>query len=474
MNTSPMLTEMLEGVGIDVSFNPSLQCNFVGDDCLPSCFQVTELASCSMLSAACALAEFCSSSGSPRVEQIFVDRRLSSLWFNSSLIAIDWQQSGLWDSVAGDYACADGWIRLHTNAPHHRRAAMQAVLGDASANSNDIKQLVSVAVLQRSKDELEQAVLNAGGCAASMRSLSDWQAHAQGMAVMQEPLVHWHDSARIDPVVHAAPAHRPLAGIRVLDLTRVLAGPVSTRYLAAYGAQVLRIDPLDWDEPAVVPEVTLGKRCAHLDLKDKNDRERFLELIECADVLVHGYRPGALDKLGLSDGLLCQRNPALVNVSLCAYGWQGPWAMRRGFDSLVQMSCGLAHAGMQHYGAEKPRPLPVQALDHATGYLMAAAALHALALRQKTGQVLKAKLSLARTAHTLQQKPQRNSDVKFAPQNESDLNPELEHTTWGVAQRVNFPLRLNLGTLNPDHPKNITASWDRPASDLRTAHPKWI
>ena len=165
----------------------------------------------------------------------------------------------------------------------------------------------------------------------------------------------------------------------MLDLTRVLAGPVATRFLAGFGADVLRIDPPEWDEPAVVPEVTLGKRCARLDARTDDGRAHLRRLLAEADVLVHGYRPGVLDSLlGVDADGRAELRPGLVEVCLDAYGWTGPWSARRGFDSLVQMSSGIAEAGMRWAGRDVPTPLPVQALDHATGYLMAAEVIDGL------------------------------------------------------------------------------------------------
>src|SRR5262249_13189705 len=149
------------------------------------------------------------------------------------------------------------------------------------------------------------------------------------------------------------------------------------------GAEVLRIDPPDWEEPGIIPEVLLGKRTARLDLRTPADRDRFAHLLADADVLVHGFRGDALDRLGYGADVRADIRPGLVDVSLDAYGWTGPWAGRRGFDSLVQMSAGIAAEGMRAYGKDRPTPLPVQALDHATGYLLAAAALRGLARRRE-------------------------------------------------------------------------------------------
>src|SRR5262249_12501113 len=150
-----------------------------------------------------------------------------------------------------------------------------------------------------------------------------------------------------DLIEWGVPRARPLAGVQVLDITRVLAGPVATRFLAGLGANVLRLDPPTWDEPGVIPEVMLGQGAAHRDLRAINDKIRGYALMRAADVLVHGLRPGALDRLGLD--LIRRRGlrPDMIDVALDAYGWSGPWAGRRGFDSLVQMSTGIAEAGMR-------------------------------------------------------------------------------------------------------------------------------
>ena len=201
-----------------------------------------------------------------------------------------------WDPLAGDYATVDGWIRLHTNAPHHREAALAVVEAPAD------KARVAAAVSQWRADELERAIIDQGGCAAAMRPLDAWREHPQGRSVAGEPLLWWEETNRAHARSRKVAPGRPLTGIRVLDLTRVLAGPVATRFLAGFGAEVLRIDPPWWDEPAFVPEVVLGKRCTRLDLRAPDGRERFFGLLRGADVLVHGYRPEALARLGLGVG----------------------------------------------------------------------------------------------------------------------------------------------------------------------------
>ena len=435
---------------------PGIDLSQEGEGTLPSVHAVTELAVATIGAAGRATAELTSALFGD-APQIVVDRRLASLWFGRSFEPLGWELAPTWDAVAGDYRTSDGWIKLHTNAPAHRRAALGVLAVPVDRGA------VERAVDRWRAEELETAVIEAGGCAAAMRSAATWREHAQGLAVAAEPLVRWEDTDRAERPVWPGTRARPLRGLRVLDLTRVLAGPVATRFLAGFGAEVLRIDPPWWEEPAIVPDVTLGKRCTRLDLRKGNDLATLERLLADADVLVHGYRPGALDGLGFGAEQRRQLRPGLVDVSLCAYGWTGPWHGRRGFDSLVQMSSGIAEAGMRASGSDRPVPLPVQALDHACGYLMAAAVLRGLTQRVTRGVGCEARASLARVAAVLA--PTRG-DIRgpgLAPANEQDWAEGVENTAGGPARRLRPP--LTLGTAVP--------RWDRGAGPLGTAAPSW-
>ncbi|MDE1148001.1 MAG: CoA transferase [Azospirillaceae bacterium] len=424
-----------------------------GAGSLPSVFPVTDLAAASVAVAGLAASDLI---GGPAVT---VDRRLASFWFGFSLRPQGWKLPPAWDAVAGDYRAADGWVRLHTNAPHHRAAAL-SVLGTAADRA-----AVADAVACWPAARLEAAVVAAGGCAAEMRGLEAWADHPQGRAVASAPLLE------LEPAVVPAdrpawtpdPA-RPLAGLRVLDLTRVLAGPVATRFLAGLGADVLRIDPPDWNEDAVVPDVTLGKRCARLDLHRPDDLALLKALLARADVLVHGYRPDALTRLGLGAEQRRALNPGLVDICLDAYGWGGPWAGRRGFDSLVQMSSGIADAGMRTLGRDAPTPLPVQALDHATGYILAAMVLRGLAHRSRTGRGMTGRTSLAATAGLLVGLAGPELDTApLASETPADFSPAVEVTAWGPVRRFLPPVLVAGAPL----------AWDRPAEPLGSSVPTW-
>ena len=437
------------------------QVRFTGAGQLPSPFPVTDFAAAAM--AAAGLAAAALTDGLDRGQRgptdVQIDRRLASFWFGLSVRPQGWELPPIWDAVAGDYRARDGWIRLHTNAPQHRAAAL-AVLQVAPDRA-----AVAHAVQQWQAKELETAVVDHGGCAGAMHSWQQWQHHPQGQAVLAEPLLHWQAGSAATRGDWAVNPERPLAGIRVLDMTRVLAGPVATRFLAGLGAEVLRIDPPDWDEAVLEPEVTIGKRCARLDLRQVPGRRQWETLLQGADIVVHGYRSDAMEQLGLGVDMRQQLRPGLIDVSLDAYGFTGPWKARRGFDSIVQMSMGFAERGQRSAGADKPVPLPVQALDQATGYLMASAALRALLRRAQSGMGSIVRASLARTGAVLMAAGSGDlaASPGLAPESPGDWADVTEQTVWGPARRLRWPLEV----------AGIRWSWTQPATPLGSSAAQW-
>ncbi|QKJ86860.1 hypothetical protein PMPD1_1910 [Paramixta manurensis] len=426
-----------------------------GQQALSSAYPVSELAATSIALAAQAVNEL---TGNPR--PIAVDIRLASRWFHSTFHPFRRAMPPSWDPFAGDYATRDGWIRLHTNAPHHR-AAMESVLG---RHSN--RQSLAATVSRQAKQALEEAIITAGGCAAQMRTLAEWQQHPQGQSVAREALIDQSLTPEAAVPRWRLPTARPLLGVRVLDLTRIIAGPVATRFLAGLGADVLRIDPPSWEEPTLEEEITPGKRCARLDLKSATGRSQFEALLAQADVLVHGYRADALTLLGYDAERRQKLAPGLIDVSLNAWGWNGPWRNRRGFDSLVQMGCGIAARGREWKMSDAPVPLPVQALDHATGYLMAAAVLEGMRQRLARHTGFIARLSLARTACLLTDHPYPDAIQPhgLGPAPAADELEQLEITPWGCGYRLRPPVSL------PGTP----LLWSRGPSPLGSAAPGWL
>ncbi|MCW4386411.1 CoA transferase [Salinibacterium sp. SYSU T00001] len=413
---------------------PGLRVTGVGD--LPSAFRVSEFAAASVGVAGLAAAELASLVGGPS-PRVSVNKLLASAWFGSAVRPAGWSLPPVWDPYTRNYRAADGgWVRLHTNAPHHRAAALGVLGVDDSADPVDVRRFVG----RWDAFELEDAVVEAGGVAAAMRTRDQWLEHPQGAAVSAEPLLY-RETGTPGPLGAAwrPTVERPLAGLRVLDLTRVLAGPVATRFLAGLGADVLRIDPPEWDEPAIVPNMTIGKRTSRLDARTPEGYERLCSLLAEADVLVHGYRDGALDRLGLALEERQRLRPGLVEASLNAFGFSGPWRPRRGFDSIVQVASGISHHGMVVMREERPQQLPVQALDHATGYLLAASVLRGLVGLMRDGVGSAARTSLARMGEAL---------VAGGPQPDGVFDQwsgpcTMIGTPWGAAQLLPPPARFD-------------------------------
>ncbi|HET7772589.1 MAG TPA: CoA transferase [Burkholderiaceae bacterium] len=409
------LLQILEALHLPAS--ASAQVDLTGaEPALPSSFACGAAAQTSMAAAALAADALAQVRGAAPA-RLAVDMRAAAIEFRSErYLRVDGAPPpDLWDRIAGAYRCGDGrWVRIHTNFPHHRDGVL-ALLGC------DYDKAAVAAALQRwTAEQFETAAAERGLVVAAMRSLAEWDAHPQGQAVAAQPLL---EITRIGPG-RPAPLGRlvqnaaPLSGARVLDLTRVIAGPVAGRTLAAYGADVMLITSPGL--PSIAPLVIdtgRGKRSAALDLNDPAQHATLQQLAARADVFLQGYRPGGLAARGFSpQQLAAQRGadaPGIVVASLSAYGRTGPWADRRGFDSLVQTACGmndaearahLAWQGRPHddLGAQPdPRPLPAQVLDHASGYLLAAGIAAALARREREGGSWRVEVSLAQTAQWL-------------------------------------------------------------------------
>lgn len=302
---------------------------------------------------------------------------------------------------------ADGWLRTHANYPHHRARLLSALgVGEGGREEDALAEAVATELAQRAATEVEERVHAAGGLAVAVRSAAEWAEHPQGAEAARRPLLN---TARMDQApplpLPGAFGHRPLHSVRVLDLTRVIAGPVATRTLALLGADVLRVDaPQLPEQPEAHADTGMGKRSALLDLSSRAGQAAFEELLQKAHVVITGYRPGALDRFGLAPESLADRRPGIVVGQLSAWGTHGPWRRRRGFDSLVQTASGIAFEERRPGpgGEDAPGALPAQALDHGTGYLLAAAVLRSLTEQRlgRGGSVL-VRAALTQTAEWL-------------------------------------------------------------------------
>ncbi|RFC75904.1 CoA transferase [Streptomyces sp. AcE210] len=371
----------------------------VREGALPARLPVIDLARACVGACSLAAAELAARrTGRPVPRVVLDDGALATAFVSERHLLIDGRATVNFAPLSRFWRTADGWLRTHANYPHHRARLLAALgLGDDASVER-----VAALLAERSAAEVEETVYAAGGLAVALRTTEEWAAHPQAVAIAARPLL---DRERLDktaprslPPLTGDPL-LPASGLRVLDLTRVTGGPVATRTLALFGADVLRVDaPQLPEDPEAHADTGFGKRSTRLDLTGAADRRAFQDLLAGADVVVTGYRPGALDRFGLAPEALASRRPGLVVAQLSAWGAYGPWGERRGFDSVVQVATGIAAV---EGSGERPGALPAQALDHGTGYLLAAAVLRAVTEQLDEGGTRAVRPALARTAHWL-------------------------------------------------------------------------
>lgn len=428
---------------------------------LPGPFGVTQLGAACFATVGTAVAELLAAAGHAR-PRVTVDVGLTSAWLSSPppSVPYGWQRPLPWSDVSADYPTADGrWVRLQANYPHLRRATAESLGAEVTPEG------IAAAMIRLDADDAVERIMLGGGAAAATRTQEEWAAHPQGAAVAQEPLIEMFPGGPSGSTWSPSP-DRPLRGLRVLDITRVLAGPTGTRYLAGLGAEVLRIDPTGYQEAlgGSGGDLMAGKRCAYLDLDTDAGRARFLELLADADVFVHGLRAGALDALGLGAEVREAARPGLIEVTLNAYGWTGPWVGRRGFDTLVQTAAGYSIAMKDHYGLERPKLLPAQVMDLGTGYLIAAAAIRGLTKRLADGEGSRWRLALARSSrHIVGQQEVPSEHV--LPWPVTGPTEDVAHwTPGGPVKRFLPPVGIG----------DIPLFWEYPGDPYGSATPMWV
>jgi crotonobetainyl-CoA:carnitine CoA-transferase CaiB-like acyl-CoA transferase len=427
---------------------------------LPSSFAIGTAAQATIAAAALAAGELWRLRTGRR-QGVSVDMRSAAIEFRSErYVQINAKPCLEYhDEIAGLYCCGDGrWVRLHTNLPHHRDGTL-ALLDCAHERA-----AVQRALNGWRAEALEQAAADAGLVVTMCRSFAEWDQHAQGHAIAKLPLLSIEQIG--DAAAEPLPiAERPLGGIKVLDLTRIIAGPVCGRTLAVHGADVLLITAshLPGMEPLII-DTGRGKLSAHLDLREAAARETLAGLVRDADVFVQGYRPGAIAAFGFAPQDVARMRPGIVYVSLCAYGHEGPWATRRGFDSLVQTASGFNNAEAEASGAKQPKALPAQALDHASGYLMGFAAMSALARRAERGGSWHVRCSLAQTGYWIRQLGRVDGMVCPDP-GYADVHDRLENTASGFGRLTAVRHAASMSETPP--------RWERPSVPLGTHLPAW-
>ncbi|MFD8788135.1 CoA transferase [Kitasatospora sp. NPDC059599] len=450
------------------------------DEVLPSGLPVRRLARATVAVCSLAAAELAALRGGGAVPDVRVDQgAVATAFVSERHLTVDGRTPVSFAPHSGFWRTADGWVRTHANYPHHRTRLLAALGLAADAGPEQLAEVLGALPAE----QVQERAYAAGALAVAVAPVSGavhplvehLEVGTTG-AVGSAPAT---DGAGARPL-GAAPVDRPAAGVRVLDLTRVIAGPVATRTLALLGADVLRVDsPRLPEAEDAHTDTGFGKRSTRLDLAEPADRAVLDELLATADVVVTGYRPGALDAHGLAPEALFARRPDLVVVQICAWGWTGPWAARRGFDSLVQAGVGIA----AHEAAPDGHPgvLPAQALDHGTGYLIAAAVLRALTdqrTRRPGGRHLR--FSLAGTASWLlhgipRETPGQESAEPHGlqePHGPNDPQESYDPARWLVETDSAYG-RLR-HALPPIGYAGAPVDWARPPGRWGTDAPVWL
>ncbi|MEE1736570.1 CoA transferase [Streptomyces sp. BE147] len=419
---------------------------------LPARLPVRELARATVGVCSLAAAELLARRSAGAVPAVRVhEAAVATSFVSERHLRIDGRAPASFAPLSGFWRAADGWVRTHANYPHHRSRLLGALGLPDSGDDRTLAGLLSDELAARPARSVQETVHAAGGLA---------------VAVARTPIRAGIPLAETRLLAESGPrtlpqASLPAGGVRVLDLTRVIAGPVAARTLALLGADVLRVDPPQLMEDGDAHADTgFGKRSTLLNLSAPEDRRVFEELLGSADVVLTGYRPGALDRYGLAPDALLARRPHLIVAQLCAWGWSGPWASRRGFDSLVQAASGIASVEASADGS--PGVLPAQALDHGTGYLLAAAVLRALTDRQTSGGGRHLRLSLAGTASWLLH------GIVPAP-----LDGEA-HAPQPWLSRTVSPYGMLDHALPPVHYDGAPRNWDRPPTEWGSDLPAWV
>jgi crotonobetainyl-CoA:carnitine CoA-transferase CaiB-like acyl-CoA transferase len=428
---------------------------------LPSSFRIAAAAQASIAAAGLAAAQIWKLR-SGQSQDVAVDMRHAVVECRSErYLRVDGKPPPpAWDAIAGIYKTRDQrFVRLHTNFRHHRDAVCKVL------NCKPERDEVQAALMQWDGDAFETAAY-AGGCVvALMRSHDEWSdlPHAKALAGLPPISIEKIGDAAAKPWPAGG---RPLEGLRVLDLSRVIAGPVAGRTLAVHGADVLLISG---PELPAIPWLTIdtgrGKLTSFVELKSEQGRGVLRHLLAVADVFSQGYRPHALANLGFSPEEAARISPGIVYVSLSAYGHAGPWAERRGFDSLVQTATGFNHAEGQAAGVNEPKELPAQMLDHATGYLMAFGAMMARVRQSREGGSWHVRGSLAQTGRWLWNLGRVADGFETQDLKADAVRPFVEELSsgFGPLQSVRHSAALS----------KTPAFWAHPAMPLGTHPQQW-
>jgi crotonobetainyl-CoA:carnitine CoA-transferase CaiB-like acyl-CoA transferase len=372
--------------------------------------------------------------------------------------SVNWNKRG--NVGLGVFEARDGRLVYFQREFEYHRARQEAVL-----QCEDDRDSMAKAVARWDAFELEEAIAKAGACAGVVRSRDEWETHEQGKAVAALPLFEVLRIGDSPPMPLSVGATRPLSGVRVLDLTRVLAGPTAAKSLAEHGADVLRVSSSRLpDDPTQAMDTGFGKRAADIDLQTTEGVEQLKELIAAADVFSQAFRPGTLAARGFGPEEVAAMRPGIVYLTLSAFAHEGPWRDRRGFDSIVQNVSGIA---LENGRDGRPRATP-NPLDYCTGYLGAFGVLVALTRRATEGGSYLVRVSLAQTGHWLQTIPRVEQGLYESKPEELPQERIAEIT---MSERSPFGMLTHLAPVA--QLSETPARWEHPCVPVGYNKPEW-
>ncbi|MBW6396908.1 CoA transferase [Roseomonas sp. HJA6] len=352
------------------------------------------------------------------------------------------------------------WVLPHLNLPHLKDRVL-GVLG-AEFNPSSVKEAVG----RWDADALEEAIAAVNGCGGRIRSPEDWLAHPQGQYLAARPVVEI-TKLRDGPPVPMGAGDRPASGVRVLDFTRILAGPIGGRTLAEHGAEVLMVTaPHLPQTPEHVRDTSHGKRSCFLDLRDPTQAARAQELARQADIVIGGYRPGRLAANGLGPEITAEQ-PGRIYLTISCFGSGGPFAGRSGWEQVAQVVSGVAHVHGKAIGDGTPKLVFAPVCDYLTGYLAGYGALLALGRRMREGGSYHVNVSLCQSAMLLLRQG-TITGFEDAPERLTRAEIDAMHvtadTSYGRLKTIGPVLRMSE---TPPH-------WARPTPALGGDAPGWI
>ncbi|KAF6798903.1 caib baif family enzyme [Colletotrichum sojae] len=469
-----VLEEVWKGMGLPAESLAATKLENDGQPTLPSSYKMGVLAQSSIALSALAAAQIHALRSGGFVPAVDVPLEHATVEFKSErLYVLDGKPTpSPWGPIGGLHKTSDGHVRVHDSFPNHANGILELV----GLPVGSTRQQLSEKIAAWASIDLETAATVEGKLSTyALRNYGQWDALPQSKAISGFPISISQLSSEGPkglPARMTAPGSKCLKGLRVVEMSRVIAAPLCGKTLAAHGADVIWVtSPSLPDLPTMDRDFGRGKRTVQLDIHKPDDKARLIELIKTADVFVQGFRPGSLAGQGLSPEEIVKINPSIVIANMSAFGPAGPWSGRRGYDSLVQTCSGMNVSEAEHAGkGEAARPTPCQALDHAGGYWLATGVTAAVYKKATLGGAWRVDVSLAGVMKYLRSLGQYPGATGFEakdyeePEDVPEEYYETRKTGFGPMKAIRHSARV----------EGVEVGWDVMPKPLGSDAPEWL